>query len=350
MCASSSATHAHTAVTAVHITCACLFFIFVLPRYLTAGFALWSTAPTTRLEPEWQSLAWKVPSDILDLIPQPCRVLLRCADGPLTVVRNFDFVDICSGKARITKWAVTAGLTGAALDVDYGQHMDINSTEGFALAILCVLRVGVGGLVFMACQCSSWIWLSRSSTQRSAENPHGNVRRPSVVEGNSLNVRCALLCLLAHRCCSRWVVEQPDSSLFFDTDSMQTAWKNCGARLIKFRMSIYGHVTRKGTYLLGTADWLEEIGNACAPSAASSSGKPEPPCPPCPSKSPGKPKKPKNTIKAKVKAVALARVHKDGSGRKRVTGNKVALKDSQVYPARFALRVCQLHWPARFGC
>ena len=138
--------------------------------------------------------------------------------------------------------------------------------------------------------------------------------------------------------------------MFFDTDSMQTAWKNCGARLIKFRMSIYGHVTRKGTYLLGTADWLEEIGNACAPSAASSSGKPEPPCPPCPSKSPGKPKKPKNTIKAKVKAVALARVHKDGSGRKRVTGNKVALKDSQVYPARFALRVCQLHWPARFGC
>ena len=157
---------------------------------------------------------WTVPPDITSKIPMPCRVLLGCDAKPLVVVRNFDFVDICAGKARITKWALTAGLTGAALDREYGEHTDLNTDIGLALAIVCVLRMVQGGLVFLACKCSSWVWMSRSSTQRSQDNPLGNQSAPSVIEGNMLNLHCSLLCCIAHRCLSKWVVEQPESSLF----------------------------------------------------------------------------------------------------------------------------------------
>lgn len=279
-------------------------------------------------------------------------MLLHCDDRPLVVVRNFDFVDICAGKARIAKWALAAGLTGAAIDIEYGQHMDINTDEGLALAIVCVLRVVVGGLVFLACKCSSWIWMCRASTKRSHENPQGNPKAPSVIEGNKLNLRCSLLCRLAHSCLSRWVVEQPDSSLFFDTDSMKAVRAHCQAHLVQFSMASFGHVARKGTYLLGTVDWLEELANAGASSAAPS-GKPGAELGNTGTSraaSSGKPKKGSGKGKGKAKAkAALVKVARGADGKRTFTGDKVALKDSQVYPARFALCVVQLHWRQRFN-
>ena len=50
---------------------------------------------------------------------------------------------------------MTAGLVGVAIDSEYAAHMDINTDEGLALTMLCLLRLVQGGLVFLACNCSS---------------------------------------------------------------------------------------------------------------------------------------------------------------------------------------------------
>ena len=101
-------------------------------RYRNAAYALWNTQATLQLDPAWKAFAWKVPAHILEIIPATIRELIGCNDGHLVVVRNFAFLDICAGKARITKWAQAAGLTGIAIDQEYAEHMNINSAEGFA--------------------------------------------------------------------------------------------------------------------------------------------------------------------------------------------------------------------------
>lgn len=139
-------------------------------RVKTIAFAEWEVEPTTEIPESSRQFVRKIPESILALLPAEVRSTLP---GEVAVLRNWDFVDICAGAARIAKWCVTAGLKGAAIDVEYGQHMDINSPEGFALAVLAVLRVKPGGMVFAAAQCSSWVWISRGASKRSLDNVLG---------------------------------------------------------------------------------------------------------------------------------------------------------------------------------
>lgn len=46
---------------------------------------------------------------------------------------------------------------------------------------------------------------------------------PSVREANTLNSNCALLCKAAHMLGITWLIEQPATSLFFDTPLMKEA-------------------------------------------------------------------------------------------------------------------------------
>ena len=79
-----------------------------------------------QLDPSWRPFAWRVPDHIVEAIPARIRALLGCIDKPLIVIRNLNPVDICAGKARITKWALSAGQYCVAIDKEYGDHMDIN--------------------------------------------------------------------------------------------------------------------------------------------------------------------------------------------------------------------------------
>ncbi len=74
-----------------------------------------------------------------------------------------------------------------------------------------------GGLIIIAAQCSSWVWISRSTMGRSRERPYGDLHWPQVVEGNTLNAHTAILRRLAHMIGAHWIVEQPASNLFFTT-------------------------------------------------------------------------------------------------------------------------------------
>ena len=257
---------------------------------------------------------WRVPQQVLDALPPAVRAMI-----PPIVVRNFRFLDVCAGRARITKWAMLHGMLGAAVDSNYGDHMDICSDIGFALLVTCLLRVVVGGLMFLGPRCSSWVWMSRFVSRRSRRKPLGNKRRPFVAEGNKLNVRCGLACAIASMIQVDWVIEQPASSLFFDTPLMKGVIKFNAARKITFPLSEYGHPALKMTMLVGTAAWLSTF-------------------------APRKRLCPKAKAKTKAKAKAKVSLVRRLAGQ-RVRGEPAALKGSQVYPARFALAVVAAHWP-----
>ena len=273
---------------------------------------------------------------MLTLLPPQVRRLV-----PPVVVRNVDFLDVCAGRARPTKWAIMMGLSSIASDSEYGPHMDITTDEGLALLVTCVCRTARGGLMLMGPKCSSWVWVCRFSSQRSVENPLGDATRDFVRQGNCLNACCSLVCRIAWALGVSWVIEQPSSSLFFATPLMQAVVADCQARRIAFPMSNFGHPACKQTVLVGTASWLPTFCGGVAglePAVEAPAVRRAP-------KSKAKAALVRPAPKAKAK-VGLVRRLGVQSGQQRVRGIP-ELSASQVYPARFALAIVRAHWPER---
>ena len=295
-----------------------------------------------------------IPDEIIAMLPGPVRRLLP---SPLVVIRNLWLVEACAGVARIVNWATRAGLPAVAYDVKYGQHMNCLTDDGFALLFVAICRVRAGGLFFIAPQCSSWVWLSRSSTGRSSQNPDGRTNVRCVVDGNRLNLVTSLLCMIATALGVLWIVEQPSSSLFFLTQHMRFAVEHCAATKLHTWLGGFGHPMSKPTLLVGTPPWLS--GLHCPKPGGGGKGKCAGQSMQCKGKSKdnhkGKSKAKAGHIipktKAKANSGAQARlgyvVH--GEGLRKVTGDKGCIQASQVYPARFALQVVHLLKPDAFG-
>lgn len=283
-------------------------------RISSAAYAVWRPEPTVQLDEAWRPFAHAVPAEIKALLPGSVAALI-----PAVVVRNIHLLDVCAGKARISRWAMLHGLTAAAVDFEYGDHMDINSDIGLALLIILALRVVLGGLIFMGPQCSSWIWMSRSISKRSASDTTGDTSRQFVADGNRLNSRCGVVCAIAHMMGVRWVIEQPGSSLFFESPPMAATIQHCAAQSVKFPMSDYGHACLKPTILVGTVTWLPQFAHKDKPKA-------------------------KQKAKAKPKAKSTLVTRWQQGGTTKVRGNRI-LKESQVYPVKFGLAVVHAQWP-----
>lgn len=132
-----------------------------------------------------REFAYTVPDKVLALIPEDIIDLL--GGLPMVVIRNIDLLETFAGVARISRWGSLFGLGVAALDVNYNARLDITTREGLAIWVAMLLRVRCGGLMTSGVQCSSWVWISRSSTKRSRDNIYGNIGKNSVRLANTMN-------------------------------------------------------------------------------------------------------------------------------------------------------------------
>ena len=306
-------------------------------RYQNAAYQDWSLKVANQEEKNavingQVSDLFRVPVDIWHVIPPEVRMVMVSnnprwgGDNTPEVRRNLDIVEACSGVARIARWGELGGMRVAAIDREYGPHMDMTTAEGMALATLLLLRVRVGGLFFNACQCSTWVWIGRAQTKRSKECIMGDSEKQSVQEANVLNKYSAVLAHIAWLLGVTWVIEQPASSLFWETPDMRNVLALTAAGRVHFPMSNFGHEMPKPTVLRGTARWFHNL---------------HPPTPLLPIK-----KKPAARIQKKPAAyVTTKTIDKDGHVKRQVTGRCKALKASQVYPVKFALAVVRLQFP-----
>lgn len=113
-------------------------------------------------------------------------------------------------------------------------------------------------------------------------------------------------------------------------------------------MGDWGHTSQKRTLLVGTVSWLREFGSFASDvhdgtvgASSSSSTQPAIAVKSKDAKSKGEP------LSAKGKGAPPLVKRQRLGGRTKVWGTE-ALKGSQVYPVKFALRICQLSWPTRF--
>lgn len=206
---------------------------------------------------------FRVPLNVIDILPATVKKILKCDnDQTLLVVRNLDLVDLFAGKARISRWGELFNLQVAALDREFGQHLDLCTDLGFAHTLCTIMRVKTSGLVMMGPQCSSWVWLSRSTTRRSLTNPYGDTSVETVREGNQVNSRVAMICAICSMLGIAWAIEQPASSLFFHTDLMRAIVAEDNAWQRHFFMKAFGHSNSKPTLLFGVANFLAVLGTA----------------------------------------------------------------------------------------
>ena len=96
-----------------------------------------------------------------------------------------------------------------------GAQFNFIGNSGFALALNSAIRLVPGSVAPMGPVCSSWVFLSRSSSGRSYIHPIGSEdERDWVRESNVMAARVALLALVTCAYQSTFIVEQPSSSLF----------------------------------------------------------------------------------------------------------------------------------------
>ena len=217
----------------------------------------WATATTA------PGSIFQVPVDVLNILPSSVRRILKCEeDQDLKVVRDIDLLDLFAGKARVARWGELLNFRVAAMDREFGSHFDLCSDIGFASTLCAVMRVKTTGMIMLGPQCSSWVWLSRSASRRSLANPYGDPSVASVAEGNVVNERVAMICAICSMLGIVWLVEQPASSLFFNTElmSMVVAKENAFQR--HFFMKEFGHANSKPTLLFGVASFLSSLGTA----------------------------------------------------------------------------------------
>ena len=241
-------------------------------------------------------------------------------------VQDLDVVELWCGVGSIVRAAKEAGLAAEGFDLQRvpGETdlqsgalcEDITCKAGFLRALALVLRVRPGGLVWMAPDCSSWVWLNSSNTKRSEVNGYwGDPGYAKVASGNQMAIGAAFLYHVAVNRRVEAVIENPVSSFLFkflaktNVASLPQFLAVCPR--CAYSTEAFGRRVLKRYKFLATGPWVEGLSRRCR----------------CP-----------NGAHA-----ALAQHNVSVSGKVSVTGNTQALKKSAAYPialGRAIVRAC----------
>ena len=128
---------------------------------------------------------------------------------------EIDGAEFFAGDMAVTMKLQEAGFTcfPFELKLDSLCH-DILSDPGFAFAVSLVCRVRCGGFVWFGIVCSTWVFMSRSTTGRDINHPLGR-STSNVVAANVMTSRVVLLFWLAAANGCFVILEQPATSLMF---------------------------------------------------------------------------------------------------------------------------------------
>jgi len=125
-----------------------------------------------------------------------------------------DAVEGFAGEAAITKSLRSHCLLAVAYDYKYDAVLqNILNPYGYVFLLSLVLRLGPLGVMWLAVVCSSWVWVSRSSTKRSFVKPMGEESHVSVKQSNVMVSRATILIYICEALSLLWFLEQPSTSL-----------------------------------------------------------------------------------------------------------------------------------------
>lgn len=175
--------------------------------------------------------------------------LLFQVDG-LDWTKPSDHFECFAGDMAVTQAEWAEGRDAYPYDIKLDPaRMDLASTQGFANALWSVANLKPGSGHLTAPVCSTFVFMSRGTTQRSRTKPLGRTDYPSVRLGNLLFCRALILVILAACKGCMWVLEQPGSSTMEWHPLFQRMMKMIEVRKMFISMCNFGGPTRKPTIL-----------------------------------------------------------------------------------------------------
>ena len=159
--------------------------------------------------------------------------------------RNVHWVEYFAGQKAVTSAMLSAWLLALSFEIKDQQRIQNMLHEmGFVYAIHLGLKIVPGGGSNTAPVCSTWVWLSRGSTYRTAFNAMGDLGLDCVRKANVMVSRVMLLCWLHCAMKAFWVLEQPVNSLM----EMHERFQELASKIKIYRTTI--HMGRFGGALL----------------------------------------------------------------------------------------------------
>lgn len=176
--------------------------------------------------------------------------LLYRANGVMAM--DVDCVEYFAGCQAVTRAWSRCGYKSCPYEILLDKStMDILSPTGFCIALTMALRLKRNAFVLLATVCSTWVFLSRSSTGRSIWRPLGNGSK-TVEAANVMVSRMTLVLWLLQAKSIVWLYEQPTSSiLWFHPRMTEFIRRQCAFRTHTY-MGSFGAASPKGTVLWGS--------------------------------------------------------------------------------------------------
>lgn len=222
--------------------------------------------------------------------------------------RDLDSVEFMSGKAAVTRSAAALGLDSVGFDKSYHDNgeMDILTERGWRNAVLLTLRVRQHGSIWLAPVCSTWVWVGRFGSGRTAKHAGGNVLNQRTRIGNMMVVRCVLLMLLAWARGVHLWLENPHSTLIHEFSPLKEFLGACMPFKCTVHMCSYGSSCQKTMWIWSSSALVLKLKRVKGPVT-------------------------ERLCSKKRVGIAL-----------QVTGRRKELKDSQAYPLPFGQAVAAL--------
>ena len=234
------------------------------------------------------------------------------------VPQDIDIQEWMSGMEQIVKVGKERGHKSAGFEIGADEILqDFLGNQGFMHAVKAGKRLRPRGLQHWDTVCTSWVWVCKDGSKRSLLLPMGDVNKGWVVKGNAMVSRMILVGGLGYSKLCELLLEQPGSSLMDKHDRFDKPPFN-NLLHVRTMMGAFGAPTCKPSKIFGTS--LDQI----YPLKRSLS----------------------KSRKAELSTSAPETCYEFiQGGRVRCTGNKHALKQTQVYPREYAETVVK-SWEA----
>lgn len=168
-------------------------------------------------------------------------------------------IECMAGKRELSSALEREDFRVLSLDVKYHLSHDVSSAVGLRKLMVGLRFLRVGGLLWMAPTCKSWIWMTRGLTQRSVDNPAGDSSCPMVSLANKLLPTICIASYMAWFSDCVFVIEQPMSSVMNFHADFKSMMDYTGGDKHTVWHGAYGGNTMKPLKLMGTAPWLDRL-------------------------------------------------------------------------------------------
>jgi len=117
------------------------------------------------------------------------RTLADACHLVVSTPRDLDFLELFAGCRRLTDAFIAAGWQGCAMDVKYGAILyNFYTPVGKAQLLKNALRLRAFGLCHASPVCSTYVWMSRSTSKRSKSDPYGDTSRADIRQANNMSL------------------------------------------------------------------------------------------------------------------------------------------------------------------